>query len=620
MSKINKPGYITIYAMLAVLFLFLPEREVFSAPKCAVLDDKVQMCTRKAVSDKSGFYQLVEDMFDVVIPQTDSLPFGKSVAFLAGVSDYEHLSPQLPFVKNDLEDMREFLLTKGGFDTVYIAYGDIVNRDLIETYIKDKLPKEHSKHDRLLFYYSGHGADSGGRTGYMQFSGARPGNFAGNQVMPMNDAVDWSSELHFSHILVIFDSCSSGLGFAPKGDTAGEPYIKMINTLSRNGSRIVLTAGTAEEKTFEVESPNGHGNGVFTRAFLNAIESGMADRGRDGFMTIDEVIARVKEGIAAFSVKSRQTVTPQMWPLEVSSYPGSFVFVNPESRNSQIHLQQEYAEKLNAQPRPKGQDADAFGKIYLISFITGKVYIDGNYWEDIESGKAKIIKPVSTGAHTIEVKGTKGNASQTVEVRQGERTDVTIDLPEGENVGIKQPVEKPEIVKSQPSLTPEPKIKLRSEPITLSKDEVKTMLKEKGFSDRNWNTSGKGIDNIYEEQEKNGDKVVVDKVTGLTWQHSGSPDSMTYADAKKYIQKLNNDGFAGYKDWRLPTLEEAMSLMEPTRKNKDLYIDPLFDSTQRWIWTADMKSSSVAWVVHFNLGYCNFFHVGSTGYYVRGVR
>ena len=128
---------------------------------------------------------------------------------------------------------------------------------------------------------------------------------------------------------------------------------------------------------------------------------------------------------------------------------------------------------------------------------------------------------------------------------------MTIDLPE-----------------EQTPPTPEPKIKLRSEPIeNLSDDEVKTMVKEKGFYDSDWNKSGKGIDNIYEEQEINGDKVVVDKATGLMWQQSGSPShNMNYADAKKYIRKLNDDGFAGFKDWRLPTLEEVMSLMEPTKK------------------------------------------------------
>src|SRR3990170_4409570 len=104
-----------------------------------------------------------------------------------------------------------------------------------------------------MFYYSGHGDDAGGRTGYMQFSGAQPENFAGNQVMSMKDAEIWCSELHFSHILVIFDSCSSGLGYTPKGGP-GESYIQVINTLSDSGSHIVLTAGTADEQTFEVKN------------------------------------------------------------------------------------------------------------------------------------------------------------------------------------------------------------------------------------------------------------------------------------------------------------------------------------------------------------------------------
>jgi len=47
--------------------------------------------------------------------------FGRSVAFLAGVSKYYHQSPQLPFVDSDLTELRNFLLTDGGFDTVYEA-------------------------------------------------------------------------------------------------------------------------------------------------------------------------------------------------------------------------------------------------------------------------------------------------------------------------------------------------------------------------------------------------------------------------------------------------------------------------------------------------------------------
>jgi hypothetical protein len=139
---------------------------------------------------------------------------------------------------------------------------------------------------------------------------------------------------------------------------------------------------------------------------------------------------------------------------------------------------------------------------------------------------------------------------------------------------------------------------------------------EKRFFDVNLNKQGKGINHTYEVVERKGRKLIIDSATGLTWQQSGSPDRINYADPKKYIQKLNNDSFTGFNDWRLPTLEEAMSLMEPTKKNGALYIDPLFDSKQRWIWTADKKSSGSSWRVYFNGDVVWIDHDN----YVRAVR
>jgi hypothetical protein len=165
-----------------------------------------------------------------------------------------------------------------------------------------------------------------------------------------------------------------------------------------------------------------------------------------------------------------------------------------------------------------------------------------------------------------------------------------------------------------------PSIQLRLKPLgSLSDDDVKRMIEEKGFFDSNKNKQGKGISHIYEVVEKGGQNLIVDRSTGLMWQQAGSQDYMNYADVKRYIKKLNDEGYAGFNDWRLPTLEEFMSLMEPTQKNKGLYIDPLFDSNQRWIWTADMENSSFAWIVVFTNGCCSNSYVDSY-HLVRGVR
>ncbi len=142
------------------------------------------------------------------------------------------------------------------------------------------------------------------------------------------------------------------------------------------------------------------------------------------------------------------------------------------------------------------------------------------------------------------------------------------------------------------------------------------------------------IDNKFEEKTIKGKKVVLDVATGLMWQQSGSKEYMSYDEANVYIEQLNNKQFAGHSDWRLPTLKEAITLLEQTKKNEDLYIDPLFDQNQDQIWTSDLFSNSLAWrlqrrgggtpsalVVRFNSGKCGIrFIVLSSTTYIRAVR
>ena len=160
---------------------------------------------------------------------------------------------------------------------------------------------------------------------------------------------------------------------------------------------------------------------------------------------------------------------------------------------------------------------------------------------------------------------------------------------------------------------------LRSKPMDgLSAEAVSEMLREQDFFDTHKNWDGQAPLHHYEEVVRQGQKLVTDHTTGLTWQQSGSDERMVFEEAQKYIQNLNDQNFAGYNDWRLPTLQEAMSLMEPRKKDKGLFIDPVFDKTQTWIWTADKESASSAWVVGFYGGYCYNIRVLNY-YYVRGV-
>jgi len=114
-------------------------------------------------------------------------------------------------------------------------------------------------------------------------------------------------------------------------------------------------------------------------------------------------------------------------------------------------------------------------------------------------------------------------------------------------------------------------------------------------------------DNRFELQHDG--QVVVDHATGLMWQQSGSPTELTYDDAQTYIRKLNDQKFAGYDDWRLPTVEELLSLVEKERNANGLYIDPIFNQAQTWVWSTDKRqaegdgSAGPAWGIHFDSGY-----------------
>ncbi|MBD3343053.1 MAG: DUF1566 domain-containing protein, partial [Candidatus Lokiarchaeota archaeon] len=165
-----------------------------------------------------------------------------------------------------------------------------------------------------------------------------------------------------------------------------------------------------------------------------------------------------------------------------------------------------------------------------------------------------------------------------------------------------------------------PLYKLRSKKKSLFEHDVHKMIRQYNMFEFRENLSGRGLFHLYDVDEENG--IVIDHTTGLMWQQSGTPNRKTYKDAEKWIANLNWNCFAGYSDWRLPTLEEAMSLMESEKKNRDLYIHPVFDNLQRWIWTADkVKGDHSVYAVFFHDGlYVIRNIIYNYGFYVRAVR
>jgi hypothetical protein len=132
--------------------------------------------------------------------------------------------------------------------------------------------------------------------------------------------------------------------------------------------------------------------------------------------------------------------------------------------------------------------------------------------------------------------------------------------------------------------------------------QITDMLAEYDFFDRSRNPRGSFFNSIVD----NNDGTVTDRATGLMWQQSGS-SRLYNGRAKEYVKQLNRQRFAGYGDWRMPTVEELASLLVRKRKN-GAHIDPVFDRKQTLIWTIDRCESQSwswykgAWLVDFKNG------------------
>jgi hypothetical protein len=145
----------------------------------------------------------------------------------------------------------------------------------------------------------------------------------------------------------------------------------------------------------------------------------------------------------------------------------------------------------------------------------------------------------------------------------------------------------------------ESRINLCSTYNTLSVPQVQSILNISIHSKEEWGFYGHStINHNYKLKFISGDKVVINNATALMWHQSGSDEHMSWIGVKNWIRSLNSRGYGGYHDWRLPTVEEATSLLESGKSN-DLYIDSIFDSKQSGIWTGDKHASGGAWYVNF---------------------
>jgi hypothetical protein len=113
-------------------------------------------------------------------------------------------------------------------------------------------------------------------------------------------------------------------------------------------------------------------------------------------------------------------------------------------------------------------------------------------------------------------------------------------------------------------------------------------------------------------------EVVIDRVTGLTWQRRVDGRSRSWAEATGFCACA---GLGGHDDWRLPTRMELVSIVDFTRDAPAIDPDAFPDTPPAWFWTSSRWADdpAFAWYVYFENGFSNFIDQTAT-YRVRCVR
>lgn len=132
----------------------------------------------------------------------------------------------------------------------------------------------------------------------------------------------------------------------------------------------------------------------------------------------------------------------------------------------------------------------------------------------------------------------------------------------------------------------------------LAEEDIVKLVKEYGMFDSERNPEGEFTHVLVDNHDG---LTVSDQTTGLMWQRGGI-DIMSHRMMKKEIERLNTEKFAGYADWRQPSLLEAMSLMIKEKNEKDQYLHSCFSKEQPFVFVAAVRKPGGYWFVDFKQG------------------
>ena len=109
---------------------------------------------------------------------------------------------------------------------------------------------------------------------------------------------------------------------------------------------------------------------------------------------------------------------------------------------------------------------------------------------------------------------------------------------------------------------------------------------------------------------KSDDGTIYDSDTSLTWMANDSrinlDKEVTWDEIEKYAADINEKKFGGHDDWRMPSGQEALTLFDKNKLNKDfkggdIHLDSIFPpGAGNTTWTSETRGREAQIIFYIN--------------------
>jgi len=286
--------------------------------------------------------------------------FTNSWAYVIGIDDYQqqHGIPQLRTAINDAAQISTVLEQAHGYHVRRLPRGGVQAtlteiRHLLNITMRDDV----GEHDRVFFYFAGHGKALDGEDGPVGVLVPQDARLEDkSSFLLMTELHDALAALPCRHMLLMLDCCFSGsFRWSATRDLGQLPDIVHQERFARytEDPAWQVIASAAPDQLASDYDPDQRKHSLFAAALLRGLqgEADLIPRGRDGkpggdgVITASELHLFLRHEVEQRSIEGGFRQTPGLWPLKKHG-KGEFIFLVP-GREVNLPPAPELTEKLN---------------------------------------------------------------------------------------------------------------------------------------------------------------------------------------------------------------------------------------------------------------------------------